>query len=190
MRGAGPEQRNGRTVDRLILHRISSSAKAKEFIMEETVQFKLNGKPTNLTMDSDRKLLWVLRADLGLTGTKYGCGENFCGACTVLVNNEPVRSCQTSVKFVRDKEVVTIEGLAKNGTPHPLQKAFMEHDALQCGYCTPGMIMNAYVFLQKNPRPSASQIIEAMDDNFCRCGAHNRIIQAIQAAAKDMQGGK
>jgi aerobic-type carbon monoxide dehydrogenase small subunit (CoxS/CutS family) len=158
--------------------------------MEETVQFKLNGKPTKLTVDSERKLLWVLRTDLGLTGTKYGCGESFCGACTVLVNNKAVRSCQTTVKAVQGKEVVTIEGLAKNGTLHPLQKAFMEHDALQCGYCTSGMIMNACAFLHKNPRPSAPQIVQGMDDNLCRCGAHTRIIQAIQAAAKEMEGGK
>ncbi|MGD0652406.1 MAG: (2Fe-2S)-binding protein [Verrucomicrobiia bacterium] len=158
--------------------------------MEETVQFTLNGKPTKLTVDSDRKLLWVLRTDLGLMGTKYGCGESFCGACTVLVNNEAVRSCQTIVKSVRGKEVVTIEGLAKDGALHPLQKAFMDNDALQCGYCTPGMIMNAYALLRKNPRPSPSQIVEGMEDNLCRCGAHNRIVRAIQAAAKEMQGGK
>lgn len=158
--------------------------------MEEAVQFNLNGKPTRLTVDSNRKLLWVLRTDLGLTGTKYGCGESFCGACTVLINNEAMRSCQTTMKAVQGKEVVTIEGLAKNGTLHPLQKAFMERDALQCGYCTSGMIINAYAFLRKNPRPSVSQIVEEMDNNLCRCGAHNRIIQAIQAAAKEMEGGK
>jgi aerobic-type carbon monoxide dehydrogenase small subunit (CoxS/CutS family) len=157
--------------------------------MEENVQFKLNGKPTALTVDSDRALLWVLRTDLGLTGTKYGCGESFCGACTVLVNNEAVRSCQTTVRDVQGKEVVTIEGLARAGTLHPLQKAFMQHDALQCGYCTPGMIMNAYAFLRKNPRPSLPDIIQGMDDNLCRCGAHNRIVQAIQVAAKEMGGG-
>lgn len=156
--------------------------------MEETIQFKLNGKPVNLTVDPERKLLWVLRTDLGLTGTKYGCGESFCGACTVLVNNEAARSCQTTVKSVRGKEVLTIEGLATDDALHPLQKAFAEHDALQCGYCTPGMIMNACAFLRKNPRPSLPQIIEAMDDNLCRCGAHSRILPAIQAAAKKMQG--
>jgi aerobic-type carbon monoxide dehydrogenase small subunit (CoxS/CutS family) len=153
--------------------------------MKETIKFTLNGKPTTLIIDSDRMLLWVLRTDLGLTGTKYGCGENLCGACTVLLNNEAVRSCQTTVKEVQGKEVVTIEGLAKNGTLHPLQKAFMEHDALQCGYCTPGMIMNAYAFLQKHRRPSLSDIIQGMEDNLCRCGAHTRIVQAIQAAAKE-----
>jgi aerobic-type carbon monoxide dehydrogenase small subunit (CoxS/CutS family) len=157
--------------------------------MEETVQFKLNGKPVQLTVDSNRMLLWVLRTDLGVIGTKYGCGEGYCAACTVVVNNEAVRSCQTAVKDVKGKEVLTIEGLAKNGKLHPLQKAFMEHDALQCGYCTPGMIMNAYAFLRRNPRPSRSQIIEGMEDNLCRCGAHNRIVQAIQTAGKEMKGG-
>lgn len=157
--------------------------------MQENVQFKLNGKPVELAVDSDRMLLWVLRTDLGLTGTKYGCGESYCGACTVLVNNEAVRSCQTTVKEVRGEEVVTIEGLEKNGKLHPLQKEFMENDGMQCGYCTPGMIMNAYSLLRKNPRPSRSEIIAGMDDNLCRCGAHNRIVSAIQAAAKEMEGG-
>jgi aerobic-type carbon monoxide dehydrogenase small subunit (CoxS/CutS family) len=157
--------------------------------MEENVQFKLNGNPIKLTVDSDRMLLWVLRTDLGLTGTKYGCGESFCGACTVVVNNEAVRSCQTAVKDVRDKEVVTIEGLAKNGEVHPLQKAFMENDAMQCGYCTPGMIMNAYSLFRKNPRSSSSDIIAGMDNNLCRCGAHTRIVSAMQGAAKEMEGG-
>jgi aerobic-type carbon monoxide dehydrogenase small subunit (CoxS/CutS family) len=157
--------------------------------MIEQVQFKLNGKPVKLMVESDRKLLWVLRTDLGLTGTKYGCGESFCGACTVLVNHEAVRSCQTSVKEVQGKEVVTIEGLASKDKLHPLQKAFAEHDAMQCGYCTPGMILNAYSFLRKNPEPSEKEIIENMNDNLCRCGAHNRIIKAIQSAAKEMKGG-
>ena len=157
--------------------------------MEETVQFKLNGKPIKLSVDSDRMLLWVLRTDLGLTGTKYGCGESLCGACTVVVNNEAVRSCQTAIRDVRDKEVVTIEGLAKNGEVHPLQKMFMENDAMQCGYCTPGMIMNAYSLLRKNPKASTSEIIAGMDNNLCRCGAHTRIVRAMQAAAQEMGGG-
>lgn len=157
--------------------------------MEETLRFTLNGKPASVTVDTDRMLLWVLRTDLGLTGTKYGCGESFCGACTVIVNGDAVRSCQTPVKDVNGKEVVTIEGLAGSDAPHPVQKAFMEHDALQCGYCTPGMIMNAYSLLRKNPRPTAAEIVEGMDDDLCRCGAHNRIIQAIQSAAKEMHGG-
>jgi aerobic-type carbon monoxide dehydrogenase small subunit (CoxS/CutS family) len=158
--------------------------------MIETIQFKLNGKPVKLTVESDRKLLWMLRTDLGLTGTKYGCGESFCGACTVLVNKEAVRSCQTAVKEIKGKEVVTIEGLATKDKLHPLQKAFAENDALQCGYCTPGMIMSAYSFLTKNPDPSEKEIIENMNDNLCRCGAHTRIFKAIQTAAKEMKGGQ
>lgn len=157
--------------------------------MEEMVQFTLNGKKTSVAVDSERMLLWVLRTDLGLTGTKYGCGESHCGACTVLVNNEAVRSCVTPVGDVRGKDVVTIEGLAGNGTLHPLQKAFMESDALQCGYCTPGMIMSAYAFLRKHPHPAPGDIVREMDDNLCRCGAHTRIIQAIQSAALEMRGG-
>ncbi len=157
--------------------------------MEEVIQFQLNGKPVKLNVDSERKLLWVLRTDLGLTGTKYGCGESYCNACIVLVNDEAVRSCQTSVKDVQGKTVLTIEGLSHNDKLHPLQKAFMEHDALQCGYCTAGMILQAYSLLRKNSRPSPAQIVESMEGNLCRCGAHNRIIEAIQTAAKEMQGG-
>jgi aerobic-type carbon monoxide dehydrogenase small subunit (CoxS/CutS family) len=156
--------------------------------MKELVTFTLNGKRAAVEGDSDRLLLWILRTDLGLTGTKYGCGESYCGACTVLVDDEAVRSCQTTVRDVRNKSVVTIEGLANNNTPHPVQRAFMEHDALQCGYCTPGMIMNAVALLKKNPKPSEAQIIEGMEGNLCRCGAHKRIVEAVQAAAKEMGG--
>ncbi|TFH00380.1 MAG: (2Fe-2S)-binding protein [Calditrichales bacterium] len=156
--------------------------------MKERIAFTLNGKAMTLNLDSDRTLLWVLRTDLGLTGTKYGCGENHCGACTVLVNDEAVRSCQVSLKSVQNKSVVTIEGLENNGELHPLQKAFVENDALQCGYCTPGMIMNAYGLLRKNPNPTEAQIMDGMEENLCRCGAHKRIIDAIQDAAKVMGG--
>ena len=156
--------------------------------MKETIGFRLNGKAVSLEVDPTRLLLWVLRYDLGLTGTKYGCGEGLCGAGTVLVGREPVRSCLFEVKAVAGKEVTTIEGLAKNGELHPLQKAFVEHDALQCGYCTPGMIMNAYSLLLNTPQPSRSQIVEHMEGNLCRCGAHKRIVQAIQTAAKQMGG--
>jgi len=158
--------------------------------MKETINFKLNGKPLNLTVDSERMLLWVLRTDLGLTGTKFGCGEGFCGACTILVNRKAVRSCQLSVKDIKGKEVITIEGLAKNGKLHPLQKAFIDHNALQCGYCTSGMILSACALLMKNPQPTQEEIIQSMDDNFCRCGSHTRILQAIQDAAQEMKGGK
>ena len=157
--------------------------------MAEVVRFTLNGKPTALTVDSDRMLLWVLRTELGLTGTKYGCGMGLCGACTVLVDDKAVRSCGLPVKLVEGKSVTTIEGLARAGKLHPLQKAFMEHDALQCGYCTPGMILSAYSLLRENPRPSYSQIVEGMEGSLCRCGAHKRIIEAVQAAAKEMAGG-
>jgi aerobic-type carbon monoxide dehydrogenase small subunit (CoxS/CutS family) len=154
--------------------------------MEEKVQFTLNDKPVTVAADSDRMLLWVIRTDLGLTGTKYGCGEGFCGACTVLVGDEAVRSCQTPLKAVRGKHVATIEGLARDGVLHPLQKAFAENDALQCGYCTPGMIMNAAALLRKTPRPSRSAVIAAMENNLCRCGAHSRIMKAVGT----MEGGK
>jgi aerobic-type carbon monoxide dehydrogenase small subunit (CoxS/CutS family) len=166
-----------------------SSSITEESTMTETIQFTLNGKPVQLTVDSDRMLLWVLRTDLGLTGTKFGCGESLCGACTVVVDNLAVRSCQTPVKYVQGREVITIEGLMKDDKLHPLQKAFMDHDALQCGYCTPGMIMNAYSVLRKHPKPSAADITEGMNDNLCRCGAHTRIVQAIQTAAQEVEGG-
>jgi len=156
--------------------------------VKQSIAFKLNGKAVSLEVDPSRTLLWVLRDDLGLTGTKYGCGEGFCGACTVLVGRQAMRSCALEVKDVAGKEVMTIEGLAKNGDLHPLQKAFVDQDALQCGYCTPGMIMNAIGLLMNNPQPSRRQIIEQMDGNLCRCGAHKRIVQAIQAAAKEMGG--
>jgi aerobic-type carbon monoxide dehydrogenase small subunit (CoxS/CutS family) len=161
----------------------------KEDKMNKTIRFILNGNATTLTVDRERMLLWVLRTDFVLTGTKYGCGEGFCGACTVLVNNEAVRSCQYPVVDIDGKEVITIEGLAENGNLHPLQEAFVEHDALQCGYCTPGMILNAYSLLLTNPNPSRKDIIDSMEDNFCRCGAHTRIVQAIQTAAQNMAGG-
>ena len=157
--------------------------------MVENISFKLNGKPISLKMDSERMLLWVLRADLGLTGAKYGCGAGLCGACTVLVNNKAVRSCRLPMKRVQGKEVLTIEGLAKDGKPHPIQQAFIKHDALQCGFCTPGMILNAYSLLLRNSQPTRAEIIQGMEDNLCRCGAHARVVQAIQSAAEEMKGG-
>jgi aerobic-type carbon monoxide dehydrogenase small subunit (CoxS/CutS family) len=158
--------------------------------MKEVIQFKLNEKPVRLTTDGERMLLWAIRTDMDLTGAKFGCGEGFCGSCTVLVNKEAVRSCQFPLKNVKGKEVLTIEGLAKNGDLHPLQKAFIKHGALQCGFCTPGMIIQAYSLLLKNPRPNREEIIQSMDGNLCRCGSHTRIVQAIQTAAKEMKGGK
>ncbi len=152
------------------------------------VSFKLNGKSISLTLDGERMLLWVLRTDLELTGTKYGCGAGLCGACTVIVGNKAVRSCRLPVKGVEGKEILTIEGLAKNGKLHPIQQAFAKHDALQCGFCTPGMILNAYSLLLRNSQPTEAEIVQGMEDNLCRCGAHTRIIQAIQTAAKEMKG--
>jgi aerobic-type carbon monoxide dehydrogenase small subunit (CoxS/CutS family) len=157
--------------------------------MRETINFKLNDKPMRLTIDGERMLLWALRSELDLTGTKFGCGEGFCGVCTVLVNKEAVRSCQFPVKDVKGKEVITIEGLAKNGNLHPLQKAFIKHNALQCGFCTPGMILNAYSVLLKNPQPTHEEILQGMEDNLCRCGSYDRIVKAIKTAAKEMKGG-
>ncbi len=152
--------------------------------MKESIQFRLNGKPTRLEVDGDRKLLWVLRTDLELTGTKFGCGESLCGACTVVIGKEAVRSCQIPIRQVRGKDVTTIEGLAKNGELHALQKAFAEQGALQCGFCTPGMIMNAYALLLKNPKPSRAQIIQGMENNLCRCAAHKRIVEAIESVSR------
>ena len=157
--------------------------------MTETITFELNGSSVQLTTDPNHLLMWVLRNELGLTGTKFGCGEGYCGSCTVLIDDEPVRSCMIPVGDVAGSRVVTIEGLSYNGSLHPIQKAFMENDALQSGYCTPGMIMNAYGLLLKNPEPSRSEIIAGMEDNLCRCGTYGRIIEAIQIAAKEMKGG-
>jgi aerobic-type carbon monoxide dehydrogenase small subunit (CoxS/CutS family) len=158
--------------------------------MEETIKFHLNGKATEALIDPTQTLLWVLRNHFGLTGTKFGCGMGFCGACTVLIDNEPVRSCQLAVSDVAGKKIVTIEGLAAGDKLHPVQKAFVDHDALQCGFCTPGMIMNATGLLMKNRTPTVQQIKSEMENNLCRCGAHVRIIEAVQTASKEMKGGK
>jgi aerobic-type carbon monoxide dehydrogenase small subunit (CoxS/CutS family) len=157
--------------------------------MAETISFTLNGESVSVATDGQRPLLWVLRIDFNLTGTKFGCGQAICGACTVLVDNRAVRSCVYPVRNVEAREVVTIEGLSKNGRLHPIQEAFVKADALQCGFCTPGMILTAYSFLNENPQPTREEIIRGMNDNLCRCGAHTRIIDAIQTAAAQMKGG-
>jgi len=151
------------------------------------VSFRLNQRPVRIQVDPERDLLWVLRTELGLTGPKYGCGINQCGACTVLVNQRAVRSCNVKIKSVEGKEVTTIEGLAQGTALHPLQQAFIQHDALQCGFCTPGMILTAYGFLQNHPNPSREDVIAGMDQNLCRCGAHVRIVEAILTAAAAMR---
>ena len=156
--------------------------------MTKPIRFQLNGKPITLATEGDRTLLWVLRTDLALTGTKYGCGEGFCGSCTILVEGRAVRSCMTSLKDVAGKSVVTIEGLAHGDELHPIQKAFMEHGGFQCGYCTSGMIMNALGLLATEPHPSRAAILEGMSNNLCRCGAHRRIVAAIEDAARKMGG--
>ncbi len=156
--------------------------------MERTISFTLNGKPASVKVDDERMLLWVLRSDLGLTGTKFGCGEGLCGACTVIVDKQAVRSCSTPVKDVAGKHVITIEGLGQDGL-HAIQRAFLEHHAFQCGYCTSGMILTAYALLLKTPKPTHDEIIRHMDDNLCRCGAHVRIVDAIQDAAGIAKGG-
>ncbi|MBA4410453.1 MAG: (2Fe-2S)-binding protein [Bacteroidota bacterium] len=157
--------------------------------MEEKTKFELNGNEVEVLFEKNQTLLWTLRTNFNLTGTKYGCGEGVCGACTVLMDNEPIRSCGITMPEVTGKKVVTIEGLEQNGHLHQVQKAFIEHDALQCGFCTPGMIMNAVGLLMKNPEPSRQEIIDGMEDNLCRCGAHTRIIRAIETASIEMKGG-
>lgn len=156
--------------------------------MIKPIPFRLNGKRVSLTTDDERMLLWVLRSDLALTGTKFGCGESLCGACTVLLDGEAVRACSVPLKAVAGKQVTTIEGLAKNGRLHALQQAFLDHHAFQCGFCTSGMILNAYALLLKKPRPTRDQIRQHLEGNLCRCGSHVRILDAIEAAASRKGG--
>lgn len=153
--------------------------------MKQSISFKLNGIPVSLDVDGEVSLLTVVRSYLDQTGTKYSCGIGQCGACTVLIDNKPERACMILVEDIAGKEILTIEGLATNGL-HPIQKAFIAHDALQCGFCTPGMIMNAYGLLINNPIPSREYIISSMEENLCRCGSYNRIVDAIQMAAEEM----
>jgi aerobic-type carbon monoxide dehydrogenase small subunit (CoxS/CutS family) len=151
--------------------------------MPELLSFTLNGKPVRLNVDGDRALLWVLRTELGLTGTKFGCGEGYCGACTVLIDGEPVRSCQYSVRDAAGKHVLTIEGLASSGKLAPVQEAFIKHEAMQCGFCTSGMILEAHALLAKRPRPNRAEIIAGLDDHLCRCGSHPRVVAAVEDLA-------
>ena len=158
--------------------------------MEQTISFTLNGKPASVVADGERMLLWVLRSDLALTGTKFGCGEAQCGACTVIVDGEAVRSCVTPLKDVAGKHVLTIEGLESGGQLNALQQAFVKHHAFQCGFCTPGMVINAYALLLKTPLAKREEIVKEMDGNLCRCGAHVRILDAIEEAGVARHGGK
>lgn len=153
--------------------------------MKKAVKFMLNGKPVQMDAEADQSLLWFLRDDLQLTGTKYGCGAGLCGACTVLVDGSAERACLLDVQSIAGKQVTTIEGLAEGDRLHPVQQAFVEHDALQCGYCTPGMILSAVSLLAEKPAASEADIIAGLDENLCRCGAHKRILEAVRSVALD-----
>jgi aerobic-type carbon monoxide dehydrogenase small subunit (CoxS/CutS family) len=152
--------------------------------MPDVQELRINGKTVRVDADRDRPLLGVLRDDLGLTGSKYGCGEGRCGACTVLIDGQPARSCITRLGAVASREVTTIEGLEKDGKLHPLQQAFLDAGAMQCAYCTSGMIVAGAALLRQNPDPSRQEIVEYMDGNICRCGTYPRIIAAIRMAAR------
>ncbi|HZR58087.1 MAG TPA: (2Fe-2S)-binding protein [Terriglobales bacterium] len=150
----------------------------------------INGTEHRVDSSSDETLLSILRNVLNQTGTKYGCGEGQCGACTVLIDGRAVRSCQTPISYAAGKKIITVEGLVTNGKLHPVQQAFLEEEALQCGYCTPGMIMSAVALLNGTPNPSEQEIIRRMDGNVCRCGTYRRIISAIQKAASSKTSSK
>ena len=158
--------------------------------MSRAIPFVLNGKPVRLESDPARPLLWALRVDLGLTGTKYGCGAGLCGSCTVVVDGRAVRSCRTSLAEVEGKKVLTVEGLARGGRLHPIQQAFVDKGGFQCGFCTPGMLMSAYGLLLADPRPTRARVIDAMEGNLCRCSAYKRILEAIESVAATGQGGR
>lgn len=149
-----------------------------------TIQLAINGRPYTVDVEPRTSLLTVLREHLDLTGTKYGCGEGQCGACTVLIDGKAQRSCVTRVESVAHKQIATIEGLARGDQLHPVQRAFLEEGAMQCGYCTSGMIMSAVALLDRNHHPTQGQIIDFMDGNICRCGTYSRIVKAIEKAAK------
>jgi aerobic-type carbon monoxide dehydrogenase small subunit (CoxS/CutS family) len=152
--------------------------------MSRITELHVNGRPLRIDADPDRTLLSVLRDDLDLTGTKFGCGEGQCAACTVLIDGVATKSCLTKVGTVGTKKIVTIEGLAPEGKLHPVQQAFLAADALQCGYCTPGMIMGAVSLLRRNPNPTEQEIVTGMNGHVCRCGTYPRVVHAIRTAAK------
>ena len=152
--------------------------------MSRTMELLVNGVRHTIDAQPDRMLLTVLRDELDLTGTKYGCGEGQCGACTVLLEDRALRSCQTRLSAAAGKKITTIEGLEQHGRLHPLQEAFLEHDAMQCGYCTPGMIVSGAALLKRNPNPSESEIAQAMQGNVCRCGTYPRVVAAMKSASQ------
>jgi nicotinate dehydrogenase subunit A len=147
------------------------------------ISLKVNGASRSVDAEPDTPLLYVLRNDFELNGAKYGCGAAQCGACTVLVNGVPTRSCVTAISQVGEREVTTLEGLGTLDKPHPLQRAFIDEQALQCGYCTSGVIMSAKALLDRNPRPTEAQVREGLNGNLCRCGSHNRIVRAVMRAS-------
>ncbi len=155
--------------------------------MLDVPEIRVNGKTVRVNADRERSLLGVLRDDLGLTGSKYGCGEGRCGACTVLIDGAPARSCITKLGAVAAREITTIEGLEKDGKLHPLQQAFLDAGAMQCAYCTSGMIMAGVGLLRENPNPTRQEIVEYMDGNICRCGTYPRIIAALRKAAQTVK---
>ncbi len=155
--------------------------------MPNVKKLRINGSQVNVDAEEERSLLDLLREDLGLSGAKYGCGEGRCGACTVLVDGAPVRSCVTALKTVTSGEITTIEGLERDGKLHPLQEAFLDTGAMQCGYCTCGMIMSGVALLGKNPNPTREEIVEYMNGNICRCGIYPRILAAVSGAAKTLK---
>jgi len=157
-------------------------------IMARITELDVNGTRRRIDADADRTLLSVLRDDLDLTGTKYGCGEGQCAACTVLVDGQPTKSCLTKVGAMGGKRIVTIEGLAPEGKLHPVQEAFLEADAMQCGWCTPGMILGAVGLLRHTPHPSEAEIVAGMNGHICRCGTYPRVVAAIRSAAQ--KGGR
>ncbi|MGA2185325.1 MAG: (2Fe-2S)-binding protein [Bryobacteraceae bacterium] len=148
------------------------------------MELLINRQKLHTDAPPDRMLLWVLRDALGLTGTKYGCGEGQCGACTVLLDGQPVRSCSTPLRAAAGRQITTIEGLEQDGRLHPLQEAFLKEDAMQCGYCTPGMILSGIALLSRTPHPDDREIVSAMQGNVCRCGTYPRIVAAVRLAAK------
>lgn len=156
--------------------------------MADPIQLEVNGQRRTTTADPDTPLLWILREELGLTGTKYGCGEGECGACTVLIGGNPRRSCQVPLRAAAGKSITTIEGLEQDGKLHPVQQAFIDAGAFQCAYCTSGMIITSVALLKQNPNPSARQIAEYLNGNICRCGTYPRIIDAVSRAAAAVKG--
>src|SRR5450759_820482 len=152
--------------------------------MAEQIQFELNGKKVELPLEKGQTLLWALRTNFNLIGTKYGCGEGYCGACTVILDGEAVRSCGISMEDVAGKKITTIEGLSANGKLHPVQQAFVDHDALQCGFCTPGMVMSCAALLEHKSDPTAEDVNAAISGHICRCGTYPHVVIATLAATK------